>query len=134
MKLLSSILLVLSVTAHIADARRASTSSLASVPRRGDLRKQRVAFVKSDVSASSWTNDAKEVRGGEQGGGTSSMSNHMFNMVKAVVGVGVLSLPAGELVLHRNMLETSQDDVVISLMMSEAQGKIMSMINEIKNT
>lgn len=51
-----------------------------------------MAFVKTD-GASSWTNDAKEVRGGE--GGTSTMSNHMFNMVKAVVGVGVLSLPAG---------------------------------------
>jgi hypothetical protein len=25
------------------------------------------------------------------------MTNEMFNMVKAVVGVGVLSLPAGEL-------------------------------------
>ena len=28
------------------------------------------------------------------------MSNEMFNMVKAVVGVGVLSLPAGEWALH----------------------------------
>lgn len=37
----------------------------------------------------------KDVRGG-QGGGTATMSSEMFNMVKAVVGVGVLSLPAGK--------------------------------------
>mmetsp|Transcript_2278 Transcript_2278/g.4835 ORF Transcript_2278/g.4835 Transcript_2278/m.4835 type:complete len:479 (+) Transcript_2278:70-1506(+) len=91
MKLLSSLILLFSVTAPIAGARRASTSSLASVPRRGG--KQRVAFVKNDVA--SWTNDSREVRGGEQGTGTATMSNEMFNMVKAVVGVGVLSLPAG---------------------------------------
>eukprot|EP00579_Thalassiosira_antarctica_P001217 CAMPEP_0201871608 /NCGR_PEP_ID=MMETSP0902-20130614/4501_1 /ASSEMBLY_ACC=CAM_ASM_000551 /TAXON_ID=420261 /ORGANISM="Thalassiosira antarctica, Strain CCMP982" /LENGTH=478 /DNA_ID=CAMNT_0048397655 /DNA_START=38 /DNA_END=1475 /DNA_ORIENTATION=- len=91
MKLLSSILLLLSVTASISDARRASTSSLTSIPRRADLRKPRVAFVKSDGA---WANDAKEVRGGD-GGGTATMSNEMFNMVKALVGVGVLSLPAG---------------------------------------
>ena len=34
------------------------------------------------------------MRGG--GGGEATMTNEMFNMVKAVVGVGVLSLPAGE--------------------------------------
>jgi hypothetical protein len=38
--------------------------------------------------------DARAVRGG--GGGEATMANEMFNMVKAVVGVGVLSLPAGE--------------------------------------
>ena len=68
-----------------------------SIPRRsGDIR-QPVAFIKkkSDVvGTSTWTNDAREVRGGE--GGTATMQNEMFNMVKAVVGVGVLSLPAGE--------------------------------------
>lgn len=39
-----------------------------------------------------------DVRGG-QGGGTATMSSEMFNMVKAVVGVGVLSLPAGKKVI-----------------------------------
>ena len=53
-----------------------------------------MAFVKSDGA---WANDAKEVRGGD-GEGTATMSNEMFNMVKALVGVGVLSLPAGELI------------------------------------
>mmetsp|Transcript_28081 Transcript_28081/g.51339 ORF Transcript_28081/g.51339 Transcript_28081/m.51339 type:complete len:482 (+) Transcript_28081:108-1553(+) len=94
MKLLSSILLLLSVTTPIADAHRASSSSVASIPRRGDVRKRRggVAFLKSN--GASWTNDAKEVRGGE-GGGTATMSSEMFNLVKGLVGVGVVSLPAG---------------------------------------
>ncbi len=50
-------------------------------------------------SSSTPTNDVDVfvvgVRGGD-GGGTATMSSEMFNMVKAVVGVGVLSLPAGE--------------------------------------
>jgi len=93
MKLSRSLFLLLSTTAPIAGARQAP-SSLASIPRRGDLRKRRggVAFIKSD--GASWTNDAKHVRGGE-GGGTATMSSEMFNMVKALVGVGVLGLPAG---------------------------------------
>lgn len=91
MKLISSLILLISVTAPIVDARRATTSSLASIPRRAG--KPRAAFVKNG-SASSCTNESREVRGG-QGGGTASMSNEMFNMVKALVGVGVLSLPAG---------------------------------------
>lgn len=91
MKLLSSILLLLSITAN-AEARRgiiSSQSSLTSIPHRGG--KQR-AFVNNKNHAS--TTDVKQVRGG--GGGTATMSNEMFNMVKAVVGVGVLSLPAGK--------------------------------------
>ena len=30
------------------------------------------------------------------GGGTASISNEIFNLVKSIVGAGVLSLPAGE--------------------------------------
>lgn len=99
MKFLSSILIVLSATVTLSDGRRATTSSsLASVPRRrGDLRTNKAAFV--NKQSSSWTNDAKEVRGGE-GGGTATMTNEMFNLVKGVVGVGVLSLPAGELAIN----------------------------------
>ena len=93
MKLTSALVLLLSLSAPIADARRAATSSLASIPR-GGATKQSVAFHKD---ARVWGADAtvKEVRGGE-GGGTSTMTSHLFNMVKAIVGVGVLSLPAGE--------------------------------------
>lgn len=92
MKLTSALVLLLSLSAPIADARRA-TSSLTSIPR-GGATKQSVAFHKD---ARVWGADAtvKEVRGGE-GGGTSTMTSHLFNMVKAIVGVGVLSLPAGE--------------------------------------
>ena len=105
MKLIPGILLVLSATApNVADARRravsTSSSSLAFNPRRGNQH--------HGVGSSGRANDPSrpsstgsdvvvgEVRGGE-GGGTATMSSEMFNMVKAVVGVGVLSLPAGEL-------------------------------------
>jgi len=91
MKLSSALLLLLSLSAPVADARR-STSSLTSIPRSGAT-KRSVAFHKD---ARVWGGDAtvKEVRGGD-GGGTSTMTSHLFNMVKAIVGVGVLSLPAG---------------------------------------
>eukprot|EP00984_Skeletonema_dohrnii_P018767 scaffold8850_cov113-Skeletonema_dohrnii-CCMP3373.AAC.7 len=93
MKFTSALVLLLSISAPIADARRA-TNSLASIPR-GGATKQSVAFHKD---ARVWGGDAsstaKEVRGGD-GGGTSTMTSHLFNMVKAIVGVGVLSLPAG---------------------------------------
>ena len=95
MKLLSSILLLLSITANV-EARRgiiSSQSSLTSIPHRGG--KQR-AFVNNRNKNHASTTDVKQVRGG--GGGTATMSNEMFNMVKAVVGVGVLSLPAGKFV------------------------------------
>ena len=73
------------------DARQA-TSSLTSIPRGGATKKP-VAFHKN---ARVWGDvNTKEVRGGD-GGGTSTMTSHLFNMVKAIVGVGVLSLPAGE--------------------------------------
>eukprot|EP00985_Skeletonema_marinoi_P006479 scaffold2801_cov178-Skeletonema_marinoi.AAC.7 len=93
MKFTSALVLLLSISAPITDARRA-TNSLASIPR-GGATKQSVAFHKD---ARVWGGDAsstaKEVRGGD-GGGTSTMTSHLFNMVKAIVGVGVLSLPAG---------------------------------------
>ena len=34
--------------------------------------------------------------GGEVGGGTATIPNEIFNLVKNIVGAGVLSLPAGE--------------------------------------
>ena len=98
------ILVVLSITTPpiVGDRRRAFTPSSLTSPisqthRFADQTKQRAAsaFVETDVDvASSSINPATDVRGG--GGGTATMSNEMFNMVKAVVGVGVLSLPAGE--------------------------------------
>ena len=35
-------------------------------------------------------------RGGEGGGGTATIPNEVFNLVKSIVGAGVLSLPAGK--------------------------------------
>lgn len=94
MKLSSILLLVLSATPVVA-AHRTSTPSLTRTLRRSDLRKQRrgLAFVKNDRM--SWTNDARKVRGGE-GGGTATMTNEIFNLIKGLVGVGVVGLPAGE--------------------------------------
>lgn len=34
-------------------------------------------------------------RGGAQGGGTATIPNEVFNLIKSIVGAGVLSLPAG---------------------------------------
>ena len=109
MKLLPTLLLlvILSITTPtiVGDRHRAftpssltSSLSISQTHRFADQTKQRAAsaFVETDDVdvASSSINPATGVRGG--GGGTATMSNEMFNMVKAVVGVGVLSLPAGE--------------------------------------
>ena len=55
---------------------------------------------KKNSSTSSWATDVQGVsRGGDHGRpgeGTATMSNEMFNLVKGVLGVGVLSLPAGQ--------------------------------------
>ena len=50
------------------------------------------------------------------------MSNEMFNMVKAVVGVGVLSLPAGKSFVHIHIVHNKSKKRNIIL--------CMSMINE----
>ena len=76
-----------------------STTSLSSLKtsnslrRRGDALKYHPSFDDKHPLISEEV--VKDVRGG-QGGGTATMSSEMFNMVKAVVGVGVLSLPAGK--------------------------------------
>lgn len=72
---------------------RSPKSSLISLPRKHAAQRKHHAFIdKSTVAAHH--DAARTVRGG--GGGEATMTNEMFNMVKAVVGVGVLSLPAGE--------------------------------------
>jgi len=38
---------------------------------------------------------AEGPRGGSQGGGTATIPNEVFNLIKSIVGAGVLSLPAG---------------------------------------
>lgn len=114
--LLSSSILLLSIctTSPAVDARRAvSSSSLTSIPRPGLKR----AFV--ETSSVTPNNNAKQVRGGE-GGGTATMSNEMFNMVKAVVGVGVLSLPAGK----------CMDIVVVWVDIRRRQGYSVNLVNK----
>ena len=110
MKIISSgLLILLSLSAPVADARQA-TSCLTSIPR-GGATKQPVAFHKN---ARVWGDvNTKEVRGGD-GGGTSTMTSHLFNMVKAIVGVGVLSLPAGEyyiLICVRNVVVNEEHQI-----------------------
>jgi hypothetical protein len=102
-KFTSCILLVLCATvSNVAvNARRRviSTTALSSTSnilrrRGGDALKNPSFDVRKHTLISEEV--VKDVRGG-QGGGTATMSSEMFNMVKAVVGVGVLSLPAGKL-------------------------------------
>ena len=65
-----------------------------SVPRGGATNHKPI---RSSSSAS--TGSVTSTRGGGQeaavGGGTASIPNEVFNLVKGIVGVGVLSLPAG---------------------------------------
>ena len=51
----------------------------------------------------SWSSTAMEMSGGGEGGeaavsteGTATIPDEVFNLVKSIVGAGVLSLPAGE--------------------------------------
>ena len=103
MKLLTiSVTLLLSISVDGRRSTTASSSIASSVPRRRASGKQR-AFINNKqnygVGTSSLTPPSssvtKDIRGGD-GGGTATMQSEMFNMVKAVVGVGVLSLPAGK--------------------------------------
>ena len=55
----------------------------------------------SSSSSSSWSKSALEMSGGGSGEavsteGTATISDEVFNLVKSIVGAGVLSLPAGE--------------------------------------
>ena len=72
------------------EARQSPKSSLSTLP----AKHHRRAFVNKPATAVAAQDASRSVRGG--GGGEATMTNEMFNMVKAVVGVGVLSLPAGE--------------------------------------
>lgn len=40
---------------------------------------------------------AAEIPRGGEGGGTASIPSEVFNLIKSIVGAGVLSLPAGKL-------------------------------------
>ena len=46
-------------------------------------------------AASASADDTEKASAGT-GGGTASIPNEVFNLVKSIVGAGVLSLPAGE--------------------------------------
>ena len=55
-----------------------------------------------DARAAPWSSSALEMSGGGGGGeavsseGTATIPDEVFNLVKSIVGAGVLSLPAGE--------------------------------------
>jgi hypothetical protein len=52
-----------------------------------------VLAMSSDAAAIDAASNANEA---SNGGGTASIPNEVFNLVKSIVGAGVLSLPAGE--------------------------------------
>lgn len=61
--------------------------------------KSKVVSTSSSSSSLQMTaaSGAIDASGGEQvGGGTATIPNEIFNLVKNIVGAGVLSLPAGE--------------------------------------
>ena len=94
----SYLLLAASLSATSAAASNAPfavTAKVAlSVPRGGAGR-----MMTKPIRSSSSTVATTSTRGGGQesavGGGTASIPNEIFNLVKGIVGVGVLSLPAG---------------------------------------
>ena len=60
------------------------------------------ATIQRPSSSSSWSTTALEMSGGGEGGeaaisteGTATIPDEIFNLVKSIVGAGVLSLPAG---------------------------------------
>ena len=84
----------LSAASAASNAPFAATAKVAlSVPRGGAGR-----MTKPTRSSSSAVVTAATRGGGQEaavGGGTASIPNEIFNLVKGIVGVGVLSLPAG---------------------------------------
>lgn len=54
-------------------------------------------------------------RGGDVGEGTATIPNEVFNLVKSIVGAGVLSLPAGNMRLLYNLLGHSPIQLTLTL-------------------
>lgn len=69
-------------------------SGLVTPTRQHAIAKSRIPIQKTKLSS----DISSEVpRGGAQGGGTATIPNEVFNLIKSIVGAGVLSLPAGML-------------------------------------
>lgn len=90
--LLVTLLLVGTASALVTPTRsKATAQSLYNIRggarRRQQQQKQPLTKLKSDVAA--------ESSGGELGDGTATIPNEVFNLVKGIVGSGVLSLPYG---------------------------------------
>ena len=78
-----------------------STSPFLKVPR-GGFASSKVMKPKSNLSSLHMTAATGVSGGGSEsvGGGTATIPNEIFNLVKNIVGAGVLSLPAGVLCLQ----------------------------------
>lgn len=91
-------ILFLLITLLTTEARSSPKSSLTPPKHHVTTKQQRQRAFVNKSALPSPQDDVRAIRGG--GGGEATMTNEMFNMVKAVVGVGVLSLPAGELLMY----------------------------------
>ena len=92
-------ILFIFITLLTTEARSSPKSPLTPPKHYATSKQQRQrAFINKSDLPSPQEGDVRAIRGG--GGGEATMTNEMFNMVKAVVGVGVLSLPAGKLSMY----------------------------------
>lgn len=82
-----------------------STNALMTPTRQSIPSSSLVSSSKTPASTTRLGNDAASdavelPRGGggkaQQGGGTATIPNEVFNLIKSIVGAGVLSLPAGK--------------------------------------
>ena len=77
-------------------------NALAPSSKRGHVKMPLTAASNSQQRTAPWSSSALEMSGGGGSGeavsteGTATIPDEVFNLVKSIVGAGVLSLPAGE--------------------------------------
>ena len=78
-----------------------ATGDALSVPRSigGEKITTRPSAIATATTTTTLKVTADDVPRGGEGGGTATIPNEVFNLVKSIVGAGVLSLPAGTLQL-----------------------------------
>lgn len=101
MKVNATLLLAATSMAAFVEADAFVTPSARAPSKIGKHHGQQAKMPKLASSSSSWSKSALEMSGGGSGEavsteGTATIPDEVFNLVKSIVGAGVLSLPAGE--------------------------------------
>jgi hypothetical protein len=73
-----------------------SVAGLVTPTRQHAIANPTVSVVPKTCLSSDASATAELPRGGAESGGTATIPNEVFNLIKSIVGAGVLSLPAGE--------------------------------------